>query len=110
MKKIAFLLCFFGITCLTLWNFNLQPSETQVAKSQPTEESNSDDRQANPTEVITGANATEQNAPYDGEEKFEDPVDNLLRTQNQVMSSPAQAENRPLVSESNYMQKIEEIM
>ena len=64
MKKIAFLLCFFGITCLTLWNLNLQPSETQVSKSQPTEESNSDERPAKPTEVETRSNAT------DGPEAF----------------------------------------
>ena len=106
MKKIAFLLCFFGITCLTLWNLNLQPSETQVSKSQPTEESNSDERPAKPTEVETRSNATDGPEAFI-EEETDESMDNLLGPQ--VTSSPMQAENRPLVSESNYMQKIEDI-
>tara|TARA_B100001057_G_scaffold220615_1_gene220994 strand:- start:2917 stop:12516 length:9600 start_codon:yes stop_codon:yes gene_type:complete len=106
MKKFTFLLCFFGITCLTLWNFNMQPSETPVAKSQPTEEPTSNESQAKTTEASSSSNTTEGPEAFI-EEETDESVDNLLRTQ--TTTSPLETINRPLVAESNFMQTIEEI-
>ena len=106
MKKIAFLLCFFGITSLSLWNLNTQNTETQVAKSQPTERRNSDEGPAKPTETLANSSTAQGPRAFIEEETY-DFVDSLSRVQ--TTTPPMEAKSRPLVAESNYMQKIEEI-
>ena len=98
MKKIAFLLCFFGITSLSLWNLNTKNTETRIAKSEPAEESSSDERQANPTESLSDLSTTEETEVFVEDEK-EGSADDLLKTQAGL--PPMGAENRPLVRESN---------
>jgi hypothetical protein len=102
MKKIAFFLCFFGITCISFWNLHVQPSETNVAKNQPTSDSNSDEPQPNRHPVEALSNETEGPEAFINQATV-DPLDDFLETQS--TSSPSLTENRPLVSESNYMQK-----
>jgi subtilisin family serine protease len=104
MKKIAFFLCFFGITCITFWNLHVQPSETNVAKNQPS--SNSDEPQPNQHPVQAVKNETEGAEAFIDEATV-DPLDDFLETQS--TSSPSLAENRSVVAESNHMQKIDEI-
>ena len=106
MKKIAFLLCFFGITSLSLWNLNTQNTETQVAKSQPTERRNSDEGPAKPTETLANSSTAQGPTAFIEEETY-DFVDSLSRVQ--TTTPPMEAKSRPLVRESNYMKKIDEI-
>ena len=91
---------------MSLWNLNTQNTETRIAKSEPTEESSSDERQANPTESLSDLSATEETDVFIEDEK-EESAENLLNTQASL--PPMGAENRSLVRESNYMKKIDEI-
>ena len=104
MKKLALPSLFLRDHLLTLWNFNAMTTETQVAKNQPTERRNSDE--------ASKANRNTRQLEYDRSLRpslKKKPTISWIASRDQTTTSPMEAKSRPLVAESNYMQKIEEI-